>query len=360
MRPVLDAVVTWLRSRAFPFTVISGEDTEPLGIVVGNLDQQADKILCFNACLDTADYGDESKWSLSPTSGMITEGWLYGRGSADSKMAVAIFLHLLEFIDLDDAFAQGRVICFFDCDEHSGEFQGIQRLVAQVPTLDTIAIGYPGEDRLMIGARGFLRATISFSGPSRHSGSRSVTISAIDRAAQAALELGAWSQARAAEGNAVYPKASAVAMNGGTSFAVTADRCEMKVDMRLTPDFTEMAARDLLHEITKRATGGDQTYPAKIDFHPGWPAYVLPDTALIVSAIRSAHREVYNQALNLAVAGPSNIGNFLAGRGIQATCGFGVRYENLHAPNERACIKDAPNVLRVYYRAYKKLMAEWA
>jgi hypothetical protein len=35
------------------------------------------------------------------------------------------------------------------------------------------------------------------------------------------------------------------------------------------------------------------------------------------------------------VCGPSNVGNSFAAHGIDATCGFGVTYENLHAPNER-------------------------
>jgi succinyl-diaminopimelate desuccinylase len=41
-------------------------------------------------------------------------------------------------------------------------------------------------------------------------------------------------------------------------------------------------------------------------------------------------------------AGPSNIGNLLAGEGIPATAGFGVRYEGLHRTDERACVQDLP------------------
>jgi succinyl-diaminopimelate desuccinylase len=42
------------------------------------------------------------------------------------------------------------------------------------------------------------------------------------------------------------------------------------------------------------------------------------------------------------IAGPSKIGNYLAGLGIQATAGFGVDYEGLHSTDERIRIDSIP------------------
>src|SRR5260370_27375776 len=36
----------------------------------------------LNACLDTAPFGDPAAWRYGPTSGVIVDGWLHGRGSA--------------------------------------------------------------------------------------------------------------------------------------------------------------------------------------------------------------------------------------------------------------------------------------
>lgn len=44
------------------------------------------------------------------------------------------------------------------------------------------------------------------------------------------------------------------------------------------------------------------------------------------------------------VAGPSNIGNYLAGLGIPATAGFGVAYRGLHATDEQADLASIPAV----------------
>jgi hypothetical protein len=44
------------------------------------------------------------------------------------------------------------------------------------------------------------------------------------------------------------------------------------------------------------------------------------------------------------VAGPSNIGNYLAGLGIPATAGFGVDYRGLHGTDERIRLESVPQV----------------
>ena len=55
-------------------------------------------------------------------------------------------------------------------------------------------------------------------------------------------------------------------------------------------------------------------------------------------------------------AGPSNIGNLLAGEGIPATAGFGVPYEGLHGIDERAHLAELPTVYSVYQRALCALL----
>ncbi|MFD3486177.1 hypothetical protein [Streptomyces sp. NPDC058665] len=48
----------------------------------------------LDACVDTAPFGDESSWTFPPTSGDVKDGWLLGRGAADSKLAAAMFCHI--------------------------------------------------------------------------------------------------------------------------------------------------------------------------------------------------------------------------------------------------------------------------
>ncbi|WP_330436258.1 hypothetical protein OIC43_42410 [Streptomyces sp. NBC_00825] len=61
-------------------------------------------------------------------------------------------------------------------------------------------------------------------------------------------------------------------------------------------------------------------------------------------------------AVKAKTAGPSNIGNLLAGEGIPATAGFGVPYEGLHGIDERAHLAEPPQVYAVYQRAVLGLL----
>jgi transcriptional regulator with XRE-family HTH domain len=56
------------------------------------------------------------------------------------------------------------------------------------------------------------------------------------------------------------------------------------------------------------------------------------------------------------VAGPSNIGNYLAGLGIPATAGFGVDYRDLHGTDERIRLDSIPVVQAAYHQALLTLL----
>ena len=128
--------------------------------------------MCLNACVDTASFGDVEAWASPPAVPDIRDGKLFGRGAADSKAGVAIFAHLF------DAFAKrmikgrrGRLVALFDAGEHTGQFTGIRRFLETTSAPpDSFIIGYPGQDQVYIGARGFLRVTVEIKGQAAHSG----------------------------------------------------------------------------------------------------------------------------------------------------------------------------------------------
>lgn len=57
------------------------------------------------------------------------------------------------------------------------------------------------------------------------------------------------------------------------------------------------------------------------------------------------------------VVGPSNIGNYLAALGVEATCGFGLNHRNLHAADERIEISSIGAVYEVYRGAVMRLLS---
>ena len=88
--PIIALARTWLRAHKVPSTLLRhGKQT--VGLVATVTGAAPGPVYMLNATLDTAGFGDESRWTDPPTSGRVRNGWMYGRGTADSKAGAAIF-----------------------------------------------------------------------------------------------------------------------------------------------------------------------------------------------------------------------------------------------------------------------------
>ncbi|MEO6362607.1 MAG: M20/M25/M40 family metallo-hydrolase, partial [Caldimonas sp.] len=311
-----------------------------------------------------AGFGDVAAWARPPTDGGIDDGWLHGRGSADSKVGVALFAHLLaSFAQAPDSFA-GRLGVLFDLDEHSGAFGGARAFFdrpfagGSPPRPDHVFIGYPGLDRIVTGGRGFLRARLSVHGIGAHSGaSRQRGVNAIGRAGELAQRLAAVPLPRPADGFALPPQLTLTGMHAGDGgFSQVPDRCELSLDLRLTPSFGDPLARSLVESLVRTHDAASPELPSTaIEWIAGWPAYQVADDSPMVMALRAAGRVELGSELPTSVAGPSNIGNYLASLGVPALCGFGARGENIHAVDERVDLASIAPAYRIYRGALQAL-----
>ena len=129
------------------------------------------------------------------------------------------------------------------------------------------------------------------------------------------------------------------------------DLCTVNVDIRLTPALDDPAAVALLQDaVASTDAEWPGTVPTEVEVTTRWPPFALPDRsplreALLTGAARAGLAPVAK------VAGPSNIGNYLAGLGIPATAGFGVDYQGLHGTDERIRLDSIPAVQAAYHHA---------
>lgn len=248
----------------------------------------------------------------------------------------------------------------FDVDEHTGAFGGA-RAYFEGPDapdrVDGVMIGYPGIDHLVTGGRGVLRARMHVHGVASHSGGRKTTANAISKAAHLIQALNTVPLPDSA--GSVFPlpaKLTVTAVSGGEGYSTVPDLCMLNIDVRLTPALDDDAAVDLLRS---RAAEVDRSWPGtqatRLEIITQWPYFALPDDAPLKTALL---RSIHDADLKAAskIAGPSNIGNYLAGRGIPATAGFGVDYRGLHAADERIRIDSIPVVQAVYHQALLTLV----
>lgn len=359
--PVLECMAAWLDAHGLECRRLADPGGATVALACEVTGSGPGPRYVLDACLDTAPFGDEAAWKLPPASGEVSGGWLHGRGSSDSKAGASIFAHVLARLGSTADQWAGSVVLLLDVDEHTGTFGGAKAFFEDetAPRADGVMIGYPGPDHVVTGGRGVLRARLHVHGVAGHSGSSStITPSAIAKAASLVTRLGA--AELPGPGGEDFPlpaRLTVTAISGGEGYSVVPDLCVVNVDVRLTPAFDSRAAltvvRDAAADIDCGWTGTQPTY---VDVTTSWPPYALPRDAPLRRALVSAARGA-GITTRPKVAGPSNIGNYLAGLGVPATAGFGVVYEGLHATDERIRIDSIPPVQEAYHQALLTLLS---
>lgn len=367
LAPVAACITQWFSARGLAFRPLRSATGAPLGLYAEcRGGRPGGPWVVLDATLDTAGFGDPAAWAHPPTSAHVAGGWLHGRGSADSKAGVALFAHLLQaWATADRSAMAGRLGVLFDLDEHSGGFGGARAFFGTPlgdeppPRPDIVVIGYPGDDQIVTGGRGFLRARLQVAGIAAHSGATGERgLNAIDRAVQLAGALAALPLPGPDALLGLPPQLTLTGIDGGgPGFSQVPDHCELRLDLRLTAAFDDAAARALLTQATQAA---DAAHPravaTRIEWVDGWPPYRVPDAHPMVAALQAASAREHGTPLPTQVVGPSNIGNYLAGLGVPALCGFGPRGEGIHATDERVALDSIAPVWRIYQRALRELL----
>ena len=358
--PVLDVVRTWLHERMLPVTALTGPNGATVGLSCEIGGTQAGPRWVLDACLDTAPFGDVSAWTHPPTSAHIADGWMWGRGTSDSKVGAAIFCHIATRLAPLAPRLRGRLVLLFDVDEHTGHFGGAKRYFEGpgAPTdVAGVMIGYPGLSTLVVGGRGVFRARLRVHGVPSHSGGSHATPNAIEKAAQLVLAVTtAPIPDRMTEDFPLRARLTISTIHGGEGYSVTPDVCVLGVDMRTTPAVDWRAFRDILHHAIRTV---DQAWPGtratSMDIDTEWPPYHTDGTSPMRHALLSAAQSL-GIDVQPKISGMSNIGNYLAGLNIPATAGFGVLYEGLHAIDERIRLDTIPAVQATYHAAVLTLL----
>lgn len=395
-RPMLQAISSWLTDRGVNHRLLlatpaTGASTaaaslagklpapavalpDPVAVVIEIQGALPGPTYCFDACVDTAPAGNLASWTKPPFAALIEDGWLYGRGAADSKVAVSILCHLaLEFQKRREQM-HGKLTILLDGDEHTGRFGGVKEYIAKVEKPDGLVICYPGNDRIAVGARGFYRVSISVPGFAQHAGSsQPVKDSAVTKAVLLASKLTAIALPKEADQDFYFgPKLTITAINGGSGFAQVPDLCTINVDVRLTPSFTAADARVLIKQVVDEvdgvgangsASGGAATGAVTngkkvctIKEEESWPPYKLAADHALVASFIAAASDAHGRTLTSFVCGPSNIGCYLSALEVPATCGFGVNFRGLHAADEAIEIASILPVVNSYRKLVENLL----
>lgn len=155
----------------------------------------SEKVICFNAHMDVLPAGDETNWLHPPFQPHQEGNKLYGRGSVDTKAAVAVYLHLINQIMSKRLVLATGVQFQFVSDEEQGGQNGTQILTKLIserrlnrPSL--AIIGERSNLKLRLVDRGMAQFKVTIKGKSTHTAwARAEGVNPIYYAAQAITKL---------------------------------------------------------------------------------------------------------------------------------------------------------------------------
>lgn len=145
--------------------------SRPVGVVAEIEGAHPGPAYALNAVVDTAPVGNVQRWSAAPFSADLRGNRLIGRGTGDSKVAASVFIEVGRALVSKRDAMHGRAVLFFDASEHQGDFAGMRSFLEAYGSGDKrvqgMIIGYPGNESLQIGSRGFHRSRWTMSIPER-------------------------------------------------------------------------------------------------------------------------------------------------------------------------------------------------
>ena len=335
-------------------------DIDPMGNVLGYIGK-GEKLIAYDAHIDTVGIGERSNWTFDPYEGYETEEEIGGRGASDqlggivSAVYGAKIMKDLGLLPEEYSILVTGTVQEEDCDGLCWQYM-IQE--SQIKP-EFVVITEPTDGNIYRGQRGRMEIRVEVKGISCHGSAPERGDNAIYKMAEIINEVRALNDKLH-----VDPFLGKGTLTVSQSFYNSPSRCAVadmsaiSIDRRLTAGETyEMA----LEEIRKLPSV--QKYQAEVTMYkydrPSWteliyptdcyfPAWVLPEEHPAAQAAVASYKGMYGEPLvdkwTFSTNGVSIMGRF----GIPCI-GFGPGKEcEAHAPNEKTWKADLVKCAAVY------------
>lgn len=253
--------------------------------------------LLFEGHTDVVTEGDPSLWDFDPFGGIIDEGRLLGRGSADMKSGVAAMMYAVDALTRDGDFA-GRVVVAALVDEE-GLMTGVKHF-AQSPIAQHITAAVvcePEAGEVCISQKGAIRLKVHIQGTMSHGAMPEVGRNPL-------LVLGALIQAislleRDLQGRfpadpllgKIYITPTVVQAGDEGQMNVIPGLGSMSIDVRTIPDVSHTEIIDKIGSLSKELAK-ELEMDATLEVIDDRPATRVSEDHPLVRAISAAHHLV--------------------------------------------------------------------
>ncbi len=322
--------------------------------------------LHFNGHIDVVPAGDG--WSCDPFGGVVREGRVYGRGTADMKGGLASSMIAMEAIRRAGVELRGSAEISGTVDEESGGWAGVAHLARigrlTSESIDFVIIPEPLQaDRICIGHRGVYWFEVAIQGRIAHGSMPFLGLSAIDQLGEVLHEITSVLQPALANRLTIMPVVpdgarqatlNVNAIAGGQSMhdvqsPCVADRASAILDRRFLEEESFESVREeivqLLERVVQRTPGVSFTLRDLMVV----PPVRTPTPSTLVASLDQGISQVFGRSASL-VASPGTYDHKHVTRlgGIAECVAYGPGILELsHQPDEWVSIDDLVRAAQV-------------
>lgn len=309
--------------------------------------------LMLNGHMDTIP--PEGRDTISPYSGAVRNGKLYGLGALDMKASLAAYVYAVKALIAAKVKIKGKLTLAFVVDEESGACSpyGTQYLLDQGCVPKACLIGEHGSQYVRTGQRGSYRFRIVTRGEAVHTGVSAwekgeaghnavVDMAKVIEALQG-LEI-PFKPARMFDGRKpvfTFP----TKISGGVGLNVVPAICEAYGDVRLLPGNSDAQVKILMVECLQKLG-----VPYEIQDLMFVPAVEIDPHDPLVLTLQKTIKSVLGYLPEARVSGPGTDGWMMVKRDIPTIMGFGPDGGGEHGKGEWVDLESLQKITEVYAR----------
>lgn len=349
------------RCERMDFSQAGTDDVANLYARIGN----GGRHFCFAGHSDVVPVGDLSSWTIGPFAAELSDGYLFGRGAADMKGAIAAFADAAQrFLSRRGRDFGGSISLLITGDEEgpavNGTVKMLQRLAERGETIDACVVGEPTSskrfgDMMKIGRRGSMTVDLTVRGVQGH-------VAYPERLDNAIHRLSAIIEALVREpidrGSTHFQPTSLQFTTvdvGNKATNIAPGVARARFNTRFNDLWTSKTLLAHLQERIERAhaaVGGNGTI--EYDVSVSGESFYTPPGPLS-DLVAGAIRDVAGVEAELSTTGGTSDARFI--RSYCPVLEFGLVGESMHKVDEKSAIADLKTLARVYESVLDRFFA---
>ena len=309
------------------------------------------KVFCYLGHTDVVPSGPEEEWTSHPFEANIVDGELIGRGAADMKSSVAVFIESIKKFLADNPNPNFQIWVMLTSNEEGEPADGkintlIDSLTDQNQFIDYCLVGEASSsdsvgDVLRVGRRGSLSGKLKLIGKQGHVAYPHKVLSPILEVGPIINEL---NQITWDEGNEHFDPTSFQISNidsGTGATNVVPGHLNMLFNFRFSPESSQESLKERLIQVLEKS---------KCSFEIDWTLnaqpYLTKKTELL-SIIQTALKKINGKEAVIDNGGGTSDGRWVSPSGSEVI-ELGPRNQTIHKIDERISLEDLALLQEIY------------